>query len=418
MPYSGEQAVSLYSKYAGMRLEPPLFHIHIDAQQVIPDEAVQELLATGFRRSDSQRPQDITHQPLNTAAPINHMTLQTSDKEVLKRAMKAADTILLHHKVHSCTELEYIALDKPLETRREFDQAAFDRFAPNATHADIAAGKNTFDSPVVDDKGKTTGWTEKRLLPIKAIKRRLDPIGAAQAGKTMKEAGAKEHFRNSEAHIAIRKDGLDPRTAALLQAIGYTQPEIPKAVIGNDDEIMRRPDGNPKIFVEMPMTIQVAQTPGDLIAVTDIVVKKVLQEIGGVGAEASPGIETASIKYKPATGFGLYNGRKADGSILHFDPALDEPMIADHFVDVNRQRLTQERLSEMGGNRNSIGGFSVAARSGEVQGEKIEQIFSEIERAQGWPKQYDLKAVIADRKHRLAHTEARRGSYDSPGQAR
>lgn len=372
------------------------FHGHVDAQQPLPRAAFLELENVRFRRDDFSGSLQPGPRPPNTPAPVNHMTFLTNDPHALQVAMMAADKILRTHHVHAYTEAEFVALDKPVQAKREFDVKVFDELAPLARPG-IDDENNTFECPIIAD-GVVIG-KETRVLPIKAIKRPLDPQGQVTAGQTRRDAHVQEYFRESETHVTVRKP-IDPRTLALMTAIGFTQPTLPKTIELPDGTLMKQPDGRTKVIEDMPMTIQAASESGMLIGVTDWTVKNILGRLGGFYAEPIEGVEEASVKYEPARGYGLYNGVSKDGSPLRFDPQIDEPEAADHFEWSDKSLVTKGSLSVRGAETGRIDGLSIGARSDQARLSNMRAEFEALETMQKWPLDFNLEAVVRDRAKR------------------
>jgi hypothetical protein len=345
--YSAAQIRGMYKKLPAAHSPRPLLHIHIDAHEPVPDELARELATFGYVRDDFLSP--LPHRQANTPWPANHLTWKGSAAQAFRDAWRAADERLLDHGIWSYLEGEIVRLDTALDQglKSELDPVAFDRLCPRAT---TKSNTVSFESPVLDAANNVVG-SELRELPFRVTQRqlRVDPHSANDA----------ELFRSAEVHLTIRRTGVDARLLALLKAIGLSDPIIPKVVVDRDGEPVVI-DGAPLVIEDMPMTLQAVKSAPSLVALFDLIVKRVLGEVGGIGNQDIDGIERVSVKYEPAPVFGLYSGRNADGSVRRvFDPRTDLPRVVASIIDRAGNEMTPDHLASLGASTSSIAGHSL-----------------------------------------------------------
>ena len=361
-----------------------LFHIHVDAKERLPEELVRAFEAACFVRDDFLVLGPHVDCLPNAPSPINHVTWKGSQSAAFAEAWRGADQLLVEHGVCAYLEGEVVALDAVLDARvpKEFNARAFDEYCPRLHPNDARA---SFDCPILGANGLVIG-TERRLLRARAEKRPLNPEGELIAG-TCPRSTSKDLFRASEVHLTVRRNGLDPRVHALLVATGLSDPIIPKVLASETGDLVKDVGGEIMIIEDMPMTLQASRkTAVAAIAFLDLVIKRVLFEIGGVGDAGIPDVERVSVKYEPAPVFGLYNGRFEDGSIRRlFDPRTDEPMVLDRIVDEDGQELNSDSLREFGADINALGGERILIPA-ELLPEKPAGFFRQLMRDSQWTR--------------------------------
>jgi hypothetical protein len=320
------------------------------------------------------------------------MTWKGKDREGFRRAWRAADSFLLEQGVCSYLEGEVVALDAVLDAKAKetFEPSALDEYCPLARHAD-ASVVNVFNCPVVDRRGVVIGH-ETRVLPFLAKKRPLRPCGCLTPGQGPRSARAGELFRISEVHLTLRRNGMDPRLLALLTALGLSDPIIPKLVVDERGRALSDADGKPQIVEDMPMTLQAVEDSAIVVAFFDLLVKRVLFEIGGVGQNDIPRVERTSIKFELAPLFGFYDGRSPDGALRRpFDPRLELPMVVAGIEDGSGRALTTAALVERGAEVRSIGGEPLGGDSRRFPA-GLSGFWARLHRESGWHRAWTMAA--------------------------
>lgn len=368
---------------------PALFHIHVDAKEALPAALIGRLLEIGFVRDDFLLASDDSSISCNKLSPINHLTWMGNAASVFREIWLAADQALLEHRVCAYLEGELVVLDSVLDAKvpKLLNVDAFDRICPVQTNAEKAA---SFECPVLANDGTIVGY-ETRLLPLRAATRPLAPSGEVSAHKAPRDTGARELFRLGEVHLTLRRNGLDPRLLALLVAMGLTEPIIPKLAVDASGAALLDEQHKPIIIEDLPMTLQTATEPALLIAFFDVLLRRILFEIGGVGGDDISQLERASVKYEPAPLYGLYNGRASDGSLRRvFDPSRDAPMVLEAVYDSMHGRMTTETLrSVWGAQTASLGGISIRIDA-ELLPERPGGFWAQLFRDSAWTKSWSV----------------------------
>lgn len=343
------------------------YHIHVDSHVDLPDSVMHALEDVGFIRDDFIQQ--------GQGEPTRHMTVKPLDEKEFERIFLQTDEILLQANLNSkdripvYTEGEIIPLDADLPPKA-FDEEAFNLLCPLIPQDKGLKGLMTFISPILDSNGDVVG-KELRELPIYCEKRPLNPQGKVGA----QNIGV-EYFRKGEIHATFRQDELDPRMEALMKAMNFSSPVIPKLVEGEDGNLLTR-NCVPVIVYDIPFTIQTADSMSDLNHVTDFILSYFIMRIGGYG--------TASIKSEPIIAYGLY------GDI---DPKTQLPHVMSNIVfsgsDLSQQE-TWKYIRNYGSKNkgsNYVAGFDLTANSKYFNNTGV--LKKNIQEKQQWHKYYKL----------------------------
>ncbi len=257
------------------------FHIHVDAQEILPEEITTALLDSGlsydlfdpdwhFYGKDGDPKKPFEHH-----APAQHMTFVTSNTAKFEEMWSRVVEIIKQCPAKCYIEGELIVVDQPLP-RKTFDTTAFERLAPVVEW--WQAAPFTYLSAIDG---------QVRSLPAIVNLRRLDPV----------KNGQRDRFRSGEVHITLRDD-TDGRLLELLCNLGFSVPAIPKLVEAEDGTLARHTDGSLVTIRDIPLTLQ-AVDMNDLMRVANLAVTLI---------EAIGGVVDGSIKVEYATHFAMLNG--------------------------------------------------------------------------------------------------------------
>ncbi|MBX7207283.1 MAG: hypothetical protein K1X78_03135 [Verrucomicrobiaceae bacterium] len=297
------------------------FHIHVDAQEVMPDETTAELLEAGLTHDYFDpdfhvygRNGDPTL-PFEHFAPVQHLTFVTSNAAKYREMWHKAVDIVERSGSECYVEGEFIVVDEPVNCK-PFDRSAYDRIAPvvDPTTAAPFVYKSAIDG-------------QMRSLPAVVTLRRLNP----------EVNGRRDRFRRGEMHLTLRDD-VHPVLLELLCNLGFSVPAIPKLVEAENGSLKREGDGEFSIIRDMPLTLQTVDMR-EMMRVANLAVR-LIEEIGGVA--------DGSIKIEFATHFAVLNGVDYSTSV---PPVLDKVRFRPDFahldhnhlgsIDANLARLTR-----------------------------------------------------------------------------
>ena len=294
---------------AGKEPEVYHFHIHVDAQEVMPDSTTCELLDAGLTHDYFDpdfhvygRDGDPTL-PFEHFAPVQHLTFVTSNAAKYREMWHKAVDIVERSGSECYVEGEFIVVDEPVKCK-PFDPTAFDRLAPVVDRAKSAPFnyKSAIDGKI-------------RSLPAVVTLRRLNP----------ELNGRRDRFRRGEMHLTLRDD-VHPMLLELLCNLGFSVPAIPKLVEGDDGALVRQADGEFAIVRDMPLTLQTVDMR-EMMRVANLAVS-LIEEIGGVA--------DGSIKIEFATHFAVLNGVDYSTSV---PPVLDKVKFRPDFVHLDHNHL-------------------------------------------------------------------------------
>ncbi len=269
------------------------FHIHVDAQEIMPETTVDALLSAGLTH-DYFDPDFHVYgrdgdpaKPFEHFAPVQHLTFVSSNIEKYREMWHRAVEIVERSGAGCYVEGEFIVLDEELPTK-PFDREAYEQIAPRL--------KGGAAEPFAYKSAIEGCW---RSLPAEVTLRRLDP----------QKNGRRDRFRRGEMHLTLRED-VHPLLLELLCNLGFSVPAIPKLVEGEDGKLVKQEDGSWKVIRDMPLTLQTVDMRS-MMRVANLAVT-LIEEIGGVA--------DGSIKIEFATHFAVLNGVDYETSI---PPVLD-----------------------------------------------------------------------------------------------
>jgi hypothetical protein len=293
----------------GHARETAAFHIHVDAQERLPEATTEALLEAGltydlfdpdwhFYGKDGD-----PRKPFGHHAPVQHMTFLTGNAAKYREMWKRTVGIVEQTPARCYIEGELIVLDEPLPVA-EFDVAEFERLAPVA-----AAGVHepfTYRSAI----GGVT-----RSLPAIVKMRRLDPV----------RNGRRDRFRRGEMHLTLRDD-THPLLLELLCNLGFSVPAIPKLVESENGGLRRNPDGSFVTIRDIPLTLQTVDMR-HMMRIANLAVT-IIERLGGV--------KDGSIKIEFATHFAVLNGVDYNSSV---PPVLDTVEFRSDFEGIGFNHL-------------------------------------------------------------------------------
>ena len=285
-----------------------IFHIHVDAQEILPDTITEMLLAAGltydlfdadwnFYGKDGDKDKAFEHH-----APAQHMTFVTSNAAMFEEKWQETVAIVKKCQAKCYIEGELIVLDSPL-IAKPFNELTFKKIAPV-----INPTENQFIYRSAID-----GLDHS--LPALIKLRRLDPF----------KNGPKDRFRCGEMHMTVRDD-TDPRLLELFCNLGFSVPAIPKLVESYDGTLDRNFDGSFFTIRDIPLTLQ-ATDMNLLMRVANLAVTLV-EEIGGV--------QNGSVKIEFAIRFAVLNGVDYNNSV---PPVLDSAVFRHDFENLSSNHL-------------------------------------------------------------------------------
>lgn len=288
-----------------------IFHIHVDAQEILPDEITELLLAAGltydlfdpewhFYGKDGDQTKAFPHH-----APAQHMTFVTSNTAAFEGKWEGTVAIIKQCQSKCYIEGELIVFDAPLKIK-PFDEIAFKKIAPVV---DVDQAPLIYKS-IIDGRVHS--------LPALTKLRRLDP----------EKNGPKDRFRCGEMHMTVRDD-TDPRLLELLCNLGFSVPAIPKLVESPSGALERHFDGSLVTIRDIPLTLQT--TDMDLLMRVANLAVTLVEEIGGV--------HNGSIKIEFAIRFAILNKVDYNKSV---PPVLDGVIFRKDF-----EHLTPDHLGSM-----------------------------------------------------------------------
>jgi hypothetical protein len=295
--------------HAGKVPEVYHFHIHVDAQEIMPESTTRELLEAGLTHDYFDpdfhvygRDGDPTL-PFEHFAPVQHLTFVTSNGAKYHEMWLKAVEIVQRSGSECYVEGEFIVVDEPIKCK-PFDLAAFDRLAP-VIDPDTSALFNY--KSAIDGK--------IRSLPAVITLRRLNP------GIN----GRRDRFRRGEMHLTLRDD-VHPMLLELLCNLGFSVPAIPKLIEGEDGALVRKADGEFATVRDMPLTLQTLDMR-QMMRVANLAVT-LIEEIGGVA--------DGSIKIEFATHFAVLNGVDYSASV---PPVLDTVKFRPDFAHLSHNQM-------------------------------------------------------------------------------
>lgn len=299
----------------GRENEFQAFHIHVDSQEMLPDEITEQLLEAGLtydlfdpdwhfygKDGDSTK-------PFGHHAPVQHMTFVTSNAAKYRELWKKTVAIVEQSTAKCYIEGELIVLDEDLPVK-DFDELEFEKVAPVVKVED--AGEFYYRSAI---------GSVARSLPALVTQRRLNPA----------INGKRDRFRKGEMHLTLRDD-TDPRLLELLCNLGFSVPAIPKLVESENGALERNGDGSLKMIRDIPLTLQTTDMR-QVMKIANLAVT-IIERVGGV--------KDGSIKIEFATHFAILNGVDYNSFI---PPVLDTISFRDDYADIGYDRLGSMKVS-------------------------------------------------------------------------
>ena len=303
----------------GRENEFQMFHIHVDSQEILPDETTKALLEAGLtydlfdpewhfygRDGDPSK-------PFEHHAPAQHMTFVTSNRAKYRELWQKTVEIVEKSPTPCYIEGELIVLDEDLPVA-DFDEKAYEQIAP-----EVKDESSTPFNYVSAIDGK------RRSRPAKVSMRRLNP------GLN----GKRDRFRRGEMHLTLRDD-THPKLLELLCNLGFSVPAIPKLIESNEGTLERNRDGSLKMIRDIPLTLQTTDMR-EVMKVANLAVS-LIEKIGGV--------KDGSVKIEFATHFAILNGVDYNAFV---PPVLDSVSYRDDFshLDYNRIGSLEVNLAKL-----------------------------------------------------------------------